>query len=123
MSNTNDNNNNNGNNNNGSYNNNNGYNNAYNNGYNYNNNARSNNFANNPYIANNSNNKSSIFSGNELLKGAVIGALATYVLTNPEIQTKIFKTFAKGAELVSGGIEEIKERYEDIKAEIEAKKS
>ena len=59
---------------------------------------------------------------NDFIKGALIGAVATYILTNESAQKAIFKTVAKGSEMFQAGIEEIKERMEDAKAEIEAKK-
>jgi gas vesicle protein len=60
------------------------------------------------------------FNTNDFLKGALIGAVATYLLTNENAQKAIFKTFAKGSQLVQAGIEEMKERMEDAKAEMEA---
>jgi len=59
---------------------------------------------------------------NDFIKGALIGAVATYILTNESAQKAIFKTIAKGSEMFQAGIEEMKERMEDAKAEIEAKK-
>jgi hypothetical protein len=64
---------------------------------------------------------SSIDTG-DFIKGALIGAVATYLLTNESAQKAIFKTVAKGTELFQSGIEEMKERMEDAKAELEAKK-
>lgn len=58
----------------------------------------------------------------DFVKGALIGAVATYLLTNESAQKAIFKTVAKGTELFQSGIEEMKERMEDAKAELEAKK-
>ncbi len=92
------------------------------------------NLNNNPYINNNQNqsinpnglqNQNSFLSGvggNDLLKGALIGAAATYILTNEDVQKKIFKSFAKLSELTTGGVEEMKERFEDAKAEVEAER-
>jgi len=60
---------------------------------------------------------------NDFIKGALIGAAATYLLTNESAQKAIFKTVAKGTEMFQAGIEEMKERMEDAKAELEAKKS
>ncbi len=53
------------------------------------------------------------------LKGAAIGAIGAYLLTNEKAQKTIFKTIAKATTLVQAGVEEMKERYEDAKAEIE----
>ncbi|WP_299041109.1 YtxH domain-containing protein [uncultured Campylobacter sp.] len=53
----------------------------------------------------------------DFLKGALIGAAATYILTNESAQRAIFKGFAKISTLFECGLEELKERYEDAKAE------
>ncbi|PKT75269.1 hypothetical protein [Helicobacter winghamensis] len=57
-------------------------------------------------------------SKQDFLKGALIGAAATFILTNENAQRAIFKGFAKISSLFESGIEELKERYEDAKAEI-----
>jgi hypothetical protein len=62
------------------------------------------------------------FDTTHFLKGALIGAVGAYLLTNENAQKTIFKTFAKGADMFSAGIEELKERMEDAKAELEAQK-
>jgi len=62
------------------------------------------------------------FDTGNFLKGALIGAVGAYLLTNEDAQKKIFKTFAKGADMFGAGIEEIKERMEDAKAELEAER-
>lgn len=54
----------------------------------------------------------------EILKGAAIGAIATFILTNPTTQNAIFKGIAKLSSLLEMGVEELKERYEDAKAEV-----
>lgn len=62
-------------------------------------------------------------SGNtqqDFLKGALIGAVATFILTNEDAQRTIFKGFAKLSSLFEMGIEELKERYEDAKAEVDS---
>lgn len=68
---------------------------------------------------------SSFFSSNssqqDFLKGALIGAVATFILTNKDAQKAIFKGFAKISSLFEMGIEELKERYEDAKAEVDSK--
>ena len=56
-------------------------------------------------------------NGSDFLKGALIGAVATYILTNENAQRAIFKGFAKLSTLFECGLEELKERYEDAKAE------
>ena len=60
------------------------------------------------------------FNNGDFIKGALIGALATYLLTNKNAQETIMKTVGKGSELFSAGIEELKERYEDTKAQMQA---
>eukprot|EP01155_Anaeramoeba_flamelloides_P010530 Anaeramoba_flamelloidesa325723_423.p5 GENE.a325723_423~~a325723_423.p5 ORF type:complete len:124 (-),score=10.96 a325723_423:3023-3394(-) len=61
------------------------------------------------------------FDTNKFLIGLAIGAAGAYLLTNENAQKAMFKTFAKGSELFTAGIEEMKERFEDAKAEMEAK--
>ena len=88
---------------------------------------------NNPYIQNNSTNTQqnadkqnngilNVFGDqntqNDFIKGALIGAVATFILTNENAQRAIFKGFAKVSGLCEAGIEELKERYEDAKAEV-----
>ncbi|WP_104722133.1 hypothetical protein [Helicobacter mesocricetorum] len=83
---------------------------------------------NNPYTKNNQNtptqnNKNSLFGNNsnaqkDFLKGALVGAVATFILTNENAQRAIFKGFAKISGIFEAGIEELKERYEDAKAEV-----
>ena len=58
----------------------------------------------------------------DFVKGALIGAGVTYVLTNENVQNAIMKMVAKGVNLFQGGVEEMKEKYEDAQAEIEAEK-
>lgn len=90
---------------------------------------------NNPYINKNTNvtqnsnqntqdtnDIGSVFSNQnvqkDFIKGALIGAVATFLLTNENAQRTLFKGFAKISELFEAGIEELKERYEDAKAEV-----
>ncbi|WP_236847885.1 YtxH domain-containing protein [Campylobacter devanensis] len=56
-------------------------------------------------------------NSSDFLKGALIGAAATYILTNENAQRAIFKGFTKISTLFECGLEELKERYEDAKAE------
>ncbi|RXJ67651.1 hypothetical protein CRV08_09785 [Halarcobacter ebronensis] len=76
----------------------------------------------NPYINSDTtaSNLLSSFDTNKFLLGAVVGAVGAYLLTNENAQKAIFKTIAKGSALFSAGIEEMKERFEDAKAEMEA---
>ena len=83
----------------------------------------------NPYINQNfsplqnsqqGNTPKSTFSNGDFIKGALLGAALTYFLTNKNAQEGLFKAFGKGSELFSAGIEELKERYEDAKAQMQA---
>ena len=56
------------------------------------------------------------------VKGLVLGGIAAYVLTNPKAQECVFKAIIKGGELINAGIEELKERFEDVKAELDSQK-
>ncbi|MGE4382351.1 MAG: YtxH domain-containing protein [Arcobacter sp.] len=60
------------------------------------------------------------FINNDFVKGALLGAAVTYLLTNKNAQETILKAFGKGSELFQAGIEELKERYEDAKAQMQA---
>jgi hypothetical protein len=60
------------------------------------------------------------FNNGDFIKGALLGAALTYFLTNKNAQDGLFKAFGKGSELFSAGIEELKERYEDAKAQMQA---
>lgn len=60
------------------------------------------------------------FDTRNFLLGALVGAVGAYVLTNENAQKAIFKTIAKGSSMFQAGIEEMKERFEDAKAEMEA---
>ncbi len=59
------------------------------------------------------------FNTNDFFKGALIGAAVGYLLTNEKAQKTIMKTFVKGGDMLQMGIEEMKERFEDAKAELE----
>lgn len=72
----------------------------------------------NPYIKETQ--KGFDFNTNDLIKGALVGALATFLLTNETAQKAIFKVLAKGTQMMNLGVEELKERYEDVRAELEA---
>lgn len=86
---------------------------------------------NNPYINQNANNMNNqmpqdvqnndSFVNGDFVKGALIGAGIAFLLTNKTTQQAIFNGFSKGSELVQAGIEELKERIEDAKAQMEAK--
>lgn len=60
------------------------------------------------------------FDTTHFVVGVLAGALGAYLLTNENAQKALFKTVAKGSQAFQAGIEEIKERYEDAKAELAA---
>jgi hypothetical protein len=78
----------------------------------------------NPYIKNQQNggllNTNFGFKGGDFVVGALIGAGIAYVLTNEKASKAVLKTLAKGTNFLQAGFEELKERFEDAKAEIEA---
>ncbi|MDR1976764.1 MAG: hypothetical protein LBQ18_07200 [Campylobacteraceae bacterium] len=60
------------------------------------------------------------FTGGDFVIGTLIGAAVTYVLTNKEASAAVMKTLAKGTNFLQAGFEELKERFEDAKAEAQA---
>ncbi len=90
-------------------------------------NADTQNLAQNPYISQNLNNTQNApssfldnfsLSNGEFLKGALVGAAVGYLLTNEKAQKTLMKTIAKGTQMFQMGVEEMKERFEDVKAEM-----
>lgn len=62
--------------------------------------------------------------GNDrFLKGLLIGAAAAYLLTNENVQRTAIKGVVKLWGSLQGGVEEIKERFADAEAEIQATES
>ncbi|WP_419774763.1 YtxH domain-containing protein [Halarcobacter sp.] len=61
-----------------------------------------------------------LFNNSDFVKGALVGAAVTFLLTNKGAQETIMKAASKGTELFQAGMEELKERYEDAKAQMEA---
>lgn len=59
-------------------------------------------------------------SNDRFLKGLLIGAAATYLLTNESVQRTMIKGAVKAWSFVRGGVEEIKERFHDAEAELHA---
>ena len=60
------------------------------------------------------------FNNGDFIKGALIGAAVTFLLTNKGTQESLMKAASKGSELFQAGMEEMKERFEDAKAAAEA---
>ena len=63
----------------------------------------------------------SIITNGDFVKGALIGAAVTFLLTNKGAQDSIIKAVSKGNEFFQAGMEEMKERYEDARAQMDAK--
>ena len=78
----------------------------------------------NPYIRSNVgiDEKPDRSAGADFIKGAVIGAAATWLLTNEKVQGALFKSIARLGGMFQGGIEELKEQYEDAQAEVMSEK-
>lgn len=60
------------------------------------------------------------FTNDRFLKGLLIGAAATYLLTNENVQRMAIKGAVKAWSMVQGGVEELKERFQDAEAELRA---
>ena len=60
----------------------------------------------------------SVLSRDRFLKGLLIGAAATYLLTNEQVQRTAIKGVVQAWSLLQGGMEEIKERFGDAEAEL-----
>ena len=58
------------------------------------------------------------FSNDRFLKGLLIGAAATYLLTNESVQRTAIKGVVQVWSALQGGIEEAKERFHDAEAEL-----
>lgn len=58
------------------------------------------------------------FTNDRFLKGLLIGAAATYLVTNEDVQRTLIKGAVKTWSMLQGGIEEIKERFHDAEAEL-----
>ncbi|MCW2306963.1 hypothetical protein [Rhodobium gokarnense] len=61
-------------------------------------------------------------STERFIKGALIGAAAAYILTNPKVQNAVIKGSVRAWDFLQGGIEEVKERFRDAEAEVQAEK-
>ncbi len=53
-------------------------------------------------------------------KGALLGAGIALVVTNETVQRAVVKVASKGMAAASAGVEEIKEKFEDAREEVEA---
>ncbi len=61
------------------------------------------------------------YKSNTYLKGLLIGAGVTLLATNPTVQKAVVKGSVSLWNGIRGGVEEIKEKIEDIKAELAEK--
>ena len=61
------------------------------------------------------------FQDQQLWKGVILGAGITFLLTNDNVQKSVIKGAAKLYGLVQGGVQEIKEKFEDVQAEMRQK--
>lgn len=60
------------------------------------------------------------FQNPAYVKGLVMGALAAGVASNPAAQKKTMQTLASLWGMMQGGVEELKERFRDMEAEMQA---
>jgi hypothetical protein len=58
------------------------------------------------------------FGNDRFLKGLLIGAAATYLLTNESVQRTAIKGVVQIWSALQGGVEEVKERFQDAEAEL-----
>lgn len=61
-------------------------------------------------------------AGTDFLKGAAIGAAVTWLLTNERVHSALFKSVARLGGLFQGGVEELRERFEDAQAEVSSER-
>lgn len=59
----------------------------------------------------------------DLIAGLVVGAAATYLLSNEKVQSTVIRTAVSLWATVQGGLEEMKERIRDAEAEVAAAKT
>jgi hypothetical protein len=62
----------------------------------------------------------SLLTDSQFWKGALIGAAVTLLVTNESVQKGAMKMISKAGAVAQSGVEEIKEKFEDAKAEAEA---
>jgi len=61
------------------------------------------------------------FSNSRYLKGFLLGAGVTFLVTNPAVQKAVVRGAVKLWSIMQGGMEEVKEQIQDIKAEMSQK--
>lgn len=62
----------------------------------------------------------SVLTNPRFIKGALVGAVAAYLLTNDNVQQAAIKSAVKVWSMLQGGVEEMKERFRDAEAELHA---
>lgn len=60
------------------------------------------------------------FRNEAFVKGLMVGALGAVILSNPTVQKKTMQAMASLWALMQGGVEELKERFQDVEAELQA---
>lgn len=58
------------------------------------------------------------FRNERFVRGLLIGATATYILTNEKVQRSTIKGMVRVWSTLQGGLEELKERFQDAEAEL-----
>lgn len=61
------------------------------------------------------------FSDDQFWKGVLLGAVAALLVTNDTVQKAVMKGTASVWTAAQSGVEEVKEKFEDVKAEIQQK--
>lgn len=62
----------------------------------------------------------SLLGNPRFIRGALVGAAVTYLLTNEQVQQTAIHGAVRAWSLVRGGVEEMKERFRDAEAELHA---
>lgn len=63
------------------------------------------------------------FRDERFVKGLLVGAAATFLLTNEGVQKGAIRSMVRLWTLMQGGVEEMKERFRDAEAELQAEQS
>ena len=59
------------------------------------------------------------FRDQQFWKGALLGAAVALLATNDTVQKSVIKGAAKVIGAIQGGVQEIKEKFEDVRAEMQ----
>ncbi len=71
----------------------------------------------------NASSSSGTFGSSAFWKGALLGAGVALLVTNDTVQKTVVKAVSRAMEVAVSGVEEIKEKFEDARAEAEAEAS